>query len=158
MSVSIPPEVLEKIRSQAERDYPGETCGILIGRKTRPEEVNGVYPCRNVQDEYHAQDPAGFPRTSRTAYFIDPRDLLKIQKEARQRGCEFRVIYHSHVDAGAYFSEEDERTALSEGRPAYPGVSYLVVSVKGGRAGEMSLFSWDENRKAFTKAGENQPQ
>ena len=62
-----------------------------------------------------------------------------------------RVIYHSHVDAGAYFSEEDERIALSEGGPAYPGVSYLVVSVTGGKVGEASLFAWDERKRAFLK-------
>lgn len=151
MSVSIPPGYLEKIRIQAQRDYPRETCGILIGPKNQKEQVVGIYPCRNVQDKYHAEDPVSFPRDSRTAYFIDPRDLLAIQKEARKRGSEIRVIYHSHVDAEAYFSEEDQRIALSEGQPAYPGVSYLVVSVKAGQAREASLFAWDENRRTFSK-------
>ena len=151
MSVEIPPAYLEKIRRQAEQDYPKETCGILIGPRNRQREVSGIYPCRNVQDEYHAKDPVSFPRDSRTAYFIDPRDLLRIQKEAREKGCEIRVIYHSHVEAGAYFSEEDQRTALSEGQPAYPGVSYLVVSVQGGKVGETSLFAWDENQRVFSK-------
>ena len=151
MSVSIPPEYLEKIRMQAQRNYPNETCGILIGPRERKREVTGIYPCRNVQDKYHAQDPVSFPRDSRTAYFIDPRDLLRIQREAREKECEIRVIYHSHVEAGAYFSEEDQRIALLEGKPAHPGVSYLVVSVKERKAGEASLFVWDENRKEFSK-------
>lgn len=153
MSVLIPPEYLLKIRKQAERDYPRETCGILIGPKNQKEKVSGIYPCRNVQDEYHAKDPSSFPRDSRTAYFIDPRELLRIQKEAREKGCEMRAIYHSHVDAGAYFSEEDQRIALSEGEPAYPGVSYLVVSVEGGKACEASLFAWNEDQKTFSKVG-----
>jgi len=151
VKVSLPSEYLEKIRAQAEKNYPHETCGILMGPKDQLEKVSGIYPCRNVQDEYHAQDPVSFPRDSRTAYFIDPRDLLRIQREAREKGCEIRVIYHSHVDAGAYFSEEDERIALSEGEPAYPGVSYLVVSVKGGKADEVSVFVWNKNQKAFSK-------
>ena len=151
MNVSIPSEYLEKIRIQAERDYPRESCGILIGPKNQQEQVSGIYPCRNVQDEHHAQDPVSFPRDSRTAYFIDPRDLLRIQKEVREKAYEMRVIYHSHVDAGAYFSEEDQRIALSEGQPAYPGVSYLVVSVKEGKAQEASLFTWDENQNLFSK-------
>lgn len=152
MSLSIPAKYLEKIRTQAQRDYPHETCGILIGPKNQKELVTEIYPCRNVQDEYRAQDPATFPRDSRTAYFIDPRDLFRIQKEAREKGCAMRVIYHSHVEAGAYFSEEDRRIALSEGGPAYPGVSYLVISVRGGKAGEISLFSWDESTQTFSKA------
>ena len=149
MKVSIPSEYLEKIRTQAEKDYPNETCGILIGPKDQKERVTSIYPCRNVQDEYHAQDPANFPRAARTAYFIAPHDLFRIQKEAREKNCEMCVIYHSHVDAGAYFSEEDQRIALSEGRPAYPGVAYLVVSVRQGKAGEAALFHWEEGTSRF---------
>ena len=151
MSLAIPSEYLKRIQTQAEKDYPNETCGILIGPKTDKEKIAGIFPCRNVQDQYHVQDPVSFPRTARTAYFIDPRELLRIQREAREKGSEIRVIYHSHTDTGAYFSEEDERIALSEGAPAYPGVSYLVVSVKKGKAEEVSLFYWDEKRRAFVK-------
>ena len=152
MSVSIPPEYFQKIRFQSERDYPNEACGILVGPKDRKELVTGIYPCQNVQDQYHTQDPVSFPRTARTAYFIDPRDLLRIQKEAREKHCETRVIYHSHVDAGAYFSEEDQRVATSEGRPAYPGVVYLVLSVRNGKTGEMTLFHWSEKAGRFVES------
>lgn len=151
MPVLIPQSFLEKIRAQAEIDYPNETCGILIGPKNDQEKVTGIYPCRNVQDQYHAKDPANFPRTGGAAYFIDPKELLRIQRETRESGCEIRVIYHSHVEAGAYFSEEDQRIALSEGGPAYPGVSYLVVSVRGGKAQEISIFDWDAKKKNFQK-------
>ncbi len=151
MAVSIPPDFLQKIRSQAEKDYPHETCGILTGPANHKAQVTGIYRCRNVQDEYHALDPASFPRTSQTAYFIDPKDLLRIQRETREQQCEIRVIYHSHVNTGAYFSEEDQRIALSEGNPNYPGVSYIVVSVKEGKAGEVSLFEWEEKSRSFVK-------
>ena len=149
MSVSIPSDYLNQIRRQAERDYPNETCGILVGPSAKKEKVDGIHPCCNVQDAYHALDPATFPRTARTAYFIDPKDLFQIQRENRKKEREIRVIYHSHVDAGAYFSEEDQRIALSDGKPAYPGVSYLVVSVRDGKAAEESLFSWDEKESKF---------
>lgn len=152
MSVSILPEYLREIRTQAEKDYPEETCGILIGPQDQKEKVTGICPCRNVQEDYHARDPVNFPRTAKTAYFMDPRDLLRIHREARERGCEIRVIYHSHVDTGAYFSEEDQRMALSEGKPTYPGVSYLIISVREGKARETSLFSWDEKAKTFLSA------
>ncbi len=149
--VFLPPEHLKIILAQAEKDYPNETCGILIGPKNDKKKVTEIFPCRNVQDEYHSQDPASFPRTARTAYFIDPRDLLRIQKIAREKACEMRVIYHSHADAGAYFSEEDQRIALSEGKPAYPGVFYPVVSVIKGKAKDMAVFEWDEKTKTFLR-------
>lgn len=151
MTILIPDEFLRQIRSQSEKDYPRETCGILTGPKKAPAKITGIFPCRNVQDEYHARDSQNFPRTSATAYFIDPRDLLRVEREARQNECEMRAIYHSHVNAGAYFSEEDQRMALSEGEPAYPGVAYLVVSVKESRAGEAALFCWDPQTRVFLK-------
>jgi len=149
LALSVPKNFLEQIRLQAEHDYPHETCGILVGPVKEKEKISAIYPCQNVQDEYHKLDPASFPRTARAAYFIDSQNLLQIQRENRQKGSEMRVIYHSHVDAGAYFSEEDQRIALSEGRPAYPGVAYLVVSVREGKAGAMAFFDWDEIRKTF---------
>ena len=149
MALVIPAEYLQIIRTQTEKDYPRETCGILTGPKNNKESVTAIHPCRNIQDECHAQDPVSFPRTSRTAYFIDPAELFRIQKESRKKDCEIRVIYHSHVDAGAYFSEEDQRIALSEGEPAYPGVSYLVISVQEGRAKEAFLYYWDAGGKTF---------
>jgi proteasome lid subunit RPN8/RPN11 len=151
MAVSIPRDFIDQIRRQAEKDYPRETCGILVGPQNEKEKVTAIYPCRNVQDEYHTLDPVNFPRTAETAYFIDPKDLLRIQREAREKQGEMRVIYHSHVNAGAYFSEEDQRIALAEGKPAYPGVSYIVISVREGKAGEGSLFHWDERSSAFVK-------
>lgn len=147
--ISIPDTYLQQIRLQAEKDFPHETCGLLIGPRKQKEKITGIYPCKNVQDEYHVLDPVNFPRTSETAYFIDPQDLLRVQKELREKDSEIRVIYHSHVNAGSYFSEEDQRIALSEGRPVYPGVSYLVVSVREGKSKEVSLYEWDEESRCF---------
>ena len=42
------------------------------------------------------------------------------------------VIYHSHPDVGAYFSDEDQDKALFLGEPIFP-VSYLVVDVRQAR-------------------------
>ena len=151
---SIPTDWIEKIRSQAERDYPNETCGMLIGPEHRKDQITKIRPCRNVQDHYHAQDPASFPRTARTAYFIDPRELLTLQKEIREKQEKIRIIYHSHCDAGAYFSEEDKRVALADGQPCYPGVEYLVVSVLKGKTAGMALFCWNPDKEDF-EAKEN---
>lgn len=149
MSLTVPADLFKKIREQAEADYPRETCGILLGPKGEPGKVTALRPCRNLQDQFHAADPVNFHRTAGTAYFMDPGDLLRIQKEAREKHCEMRVIYHSHINAGAYFSEEDQRIALSEGEPVYPGVAYLVISVVKGRTGKAALFQWDPRTKTF---------
>jgi len=150
MTLTIPETFLKAIFEQAEREYPHECCGMILGDEGKPDTLKRVRPCRNVQDEYHAKDPDNFPRTAKAAYFMEPKELLAIQKEVRQSKEAIRVIYHSHIDAGAYFSEEDTLIALSEGEPAYPGVDYLVVSVIKGKVKDSNLFHWDESSKKFT--------
>jgi proteasome lid subunit RPN8/RPN11 len=139
---------LAAIRQQAEAGYPAECCGVvLVGPGGGGRDV---YPCRNVQAELHARDPERFPRTARTAYYIAPQDLLELgRREAK--GWELHVIYHSHVDAGAYFSETDRRNALVDGEPLYPQATYVVVGVHGGRATEVRAFRWDPGRHEFVE-------
>jgi proteasome lid subunit RPN8/RPN11 len=86
---------LEEIRKQAEAEYPAECCGVVF---EAPDGRRELFPCRNVQDEKHAEDPERFPRTSRHAYYVHPADNLRIQRRTVE-GFRVSVIYHSHVDA-----------------------------------------------------------
>ena len=147
----IPEPLLRAVAEQAEREYPSECCGMMLGPVGKPSEFSRVRPCRNVQDDNHALDPENFPRPARTAYFIDPKELLAIHRDLRRDREEIRVIYHSHIETGAYFSEEDTRVAAPEGEPAYPGVDYLVVSLAGGKVQEANLFRWASSRKKFLR-------
>jgi len=147
--MNIPYEMIQEIRSHSEATYPEECCGVVFARPGSEGELTRVRPCRNAQNDIHALEPAAFPRTARTAYTIDARDLLAIEKEKRARNEIVRIIFHSHPDAEAYFSEEDQRCALFAGEPLFPDVRYLVVSVKRGGAGEIRQFEWNAENRAF---------
>jgi len=134
----ITPEEREAIRAQAKEEYPFESCGVILARG----DQRRLLRCRNAQNELHARDPQRYPRDARTAYYIDPKDLLRIGDLERE-GFGVAVIYHSHVDAGAYFSETDRRQALVGGEPAYPSAVYVVTSVLGGRVDAMAAFRWN---------------
>ena len=140
----VTPEELRAIRDQAIAEYPHEACGVVVTRGAERRLVR----CRNAQNDLHAKDPARNPRDARTAYSIDPADLLRIGR-LEGEGFAVAVIYHSHVDAGAYFSDTDKRQALIGGEPAYPGAAYLVTSVVGGRAESVTAFRWDATRRDF---------
>jgi proteasome lid subunit RPN8/RPN11 len=142
-------EELAQIRAQAEAEYPAECCGVLLTRAV-PQQDRQLLPCRNIQDELHAKDPIRHPRGSRTAYFIDPKDLLVIGRREAQ-GYAVSVIYHSHVDAGAYFSPTDKQNALVNGEPAYPRAVYVVISVEAGKAVDAQAFSWDPSALDFVR-------
>ncbi len=144
----IPKEILDEMYKHAEGTYPGECCGFLLGEKGK-NEINAIRPLKNVYDEYHAKDPKSYPRTSKTAYLIEPIEILKLQKESRSLNSELKVIYHSHIDVGAYFSEEDKRVATIDGEPLFPGVFYIVISNRNGRSDGAALFVWDESKRDF---------
>ena len=134
----------EAVQSQAVEEYPHESCGVIMRRGDERRQLR----CRNAQNELHARDPQRYPRDARTAYYIDPKDLLRIGDLERD-GFEVAVIYHSHVDAGAYFSETDRRQALVGGQPAYPTAVYVVTSVMAGRLDAVAAFRWDPERGDF---------
>lgn len=135
---------LAEVRRHAEADYPTECCGVILDRGAE----RMLLRCRNLQDELHANDPVKHPRDSRAAYYIDPKDLLEIGRREAQ-GYRVGVIYHSHCDAGAYFSETDRRNALFGGEPAYPDAYYVVVSVVSGRVVAAGAFQWNPERRDF---------
>src|SRR5262249_20884649 len=139
---------LAQIRAQAEAEYPAECCGVLL----RKGGERLLLPCRNIQDELHASDPAKHPRDARTAYFIDPKDLLNIGRREGD-GYHVAVIYHSHIDAGAYFSETDKRNALINGEPTYPDAVYVVLSVVKGKVADARAFVWEAAVGDFVAGG-----
>jgi proteasome lid subunit RPN8/RPN11 len=143
---------LEAIQRHALADYPAECCGVLLVRSGAPGDVEErrLLACRNIQDQLHASDPGRFPRTARTAYYIAHRDLLEIGRREGE-GFEVRVIYHSHVDAGAYFSETDRQNAMLDGSPTYPQTTYVVVSVAEGRVAETRAHRFSPEAHAFVE-------
>jgi proteasome lid subunit RPN8/RPN11 len=87
------------------------------------------------------QDPATYPRGGERAFLMNTSDYMRIQREAEASGARVTGVYHSHVRAGAYFSEEDQRFALQEMYP-FPDVDHVVVSVIGGVVKEVAAFRW----------------
>ncbi len=143
-------DCLQDIHRHAIEEYPFECCGIVIG-KPGPDGEHILYRCTNIQNRLHEKDPATFTRDARTAFYIDPKELMGILREAEKRGMGIKLFYHSHPEHDAYFSEEDERMALFDGEPVYPEACYLVVSVIGGKVERQALFAWDESERVFAE-------
>jgi glutamate-1-semialdehyde 2,1-aminomutase len=138
---------LAEIKRHAVREYPNECCGVVVVRG----DERRLVACRNIQDEKHAADPARFSRDARTAYFMDPADLARVHRLERE-GFHLAVVYHSHPNAGAYFSETDRQQALMDGEPTYPEVTYLVVSVVGAAVEAAAAYRWNGDTRRFERA------
>ncbi len=67
-------------------------------------------------------------------YNIDPRELIRIQREGRERGEDIVGFYHSHPDHPAQWSSTD----LAEAH--WFGCSYVITSVEKGAATVTNSF------------------
>ena len=141
-------DALAEIYAHAAREYPRECCGIVFGPRDS-DAATVVRPCVNVQDQLHAEDPAHNPRDARTAYNLGAPDLFALQKSLRGP-MPAKVIYHSHVDVGAYFSDTDQAAARMGDEPSYP-VEYLVVDARADGARGAAQFAWDEARGSYVE-------
>jgi proteasome lid subunit RPN8/RPN11 len=141
----IPAEALKQIVRHTQTAYPAECCGLLI------EDASGVrsfQPIRNVAGT--TDGAATSSRTQRDGYVMDPKALLDALDGAEQAGGRLWAIVHSHPDVGAYFSSEDKSMALAGGdAPLWPGVHYLVVSVRAGRVDAARIYTWDDASHDF---------
>lgn len=144
----VPPEALAEIYAHAAREYPKECCGIVFGARGA-DVADKVRPCVNIQDELHAEDPKQHPRDARTAYNLGAADLFALHKSLRG-DVPAKIVYHSHVDVGAYFSDTDQAAAQMEGEPAYP-VEYVVVDAQNDGARGAAQFAWDDEVRRYVE-------
>ena len=154
MAIVVPeisPATLAEVFAHAREVHPEECCGFLIGSQN--SVIDEVRRCENFQNQLHQRDPERFPRDARTAYNIGPKDIAFADASF---GTErpVRIVYHSHVNVGAYFSAEDRRAALFDDEPVWSQVDYLVVGTQGKRVTETKLFRWDERQKEFVEIAE----
>jgi proteasome lid subunit RPN8/RPN11 len=124
-------DVLDALYAHAREGHPEEVCGFIIA----DEEVRR---CENRQNALHAEDPIAFTRDARTAYNVGAKDLFFLDKSLRGPRP-VTIIYHSHCNVGAYFSDEDVRAATVDGELLYP-VDYLVIDVQPSGVRGCKLF------------------
>ncbi len=125
----------DALRQHGEETYPHECCGVLLGQM----DDDGVRTVTSVAR-------AGNTRTDspHNRYNIDPKDLIRIQREGRERGEDVIGFYHSHPDHPAQWS----RTDLEEAH--WLASSYVITSVEKGKAvltNSFELTGGDENDK-----------
>lgn len=126
--LALHPALLRDVYAHALAGHPEEVCGLILG--PRGAAADEVRRCVNRQNEIHARDPARHPRTAATAYSLGLDDIALLDKSLGGPRP-VQLIYHSHVEVGAYFSDEDRLMAAPPGwGPLYPGVDYLVVDVR----------------------------
>ena len=130
----------EEIGRHAEREYPRECCGLLVGRITdggRTREVHATYPVANIFSE-EAE------RHHRMA--IEPLEYARAERRYAAEGLGVVGNYHSHPDHPAVPSQYD-----LEHLAPWPTMSYVVVSVRGGEAVDLRSWELEADRSRFNE-------
>ena len=151
--VVVPRAVMERVHEEARAAYgrDEEACGFLVGPASDPLGVTSVVAMENRANKLHKLDPETYPRTGRMYFDLDPMKFARAIEQGEARGEPVKVLYHSHLDVGAYFSDTDASAAKMGGdEPAYD-LAYLVVSVRGGAVDDSRLFVWDVAARVFVE-------
>ena len=135
--VLIPAAVLNEVFAHARESEPEECCGLITGDDQEP--YRHVVRCRNDMTQKHRRDPVDFPRDGREGFYMNELDYLRAEDDAEGRGERITCVYHSHVEAGAYFSEMDQDFAAQPLFP-FPEADHLVVAVIGAKVVEQAVF------------------
>jgi proteasome lid subunit RPN8/RPN11 len=121
----------DKIRRHGEETYPNECCGILLGTSEGDvRTVRSTIRCNNTRTD-----------SPENRYHIDPRELLRIQREAHESGLDIVGFYHSHPDHPAHWSQTDFEEAH------WIGCSYVITGVENGMATQTNSFALAGSRE-----------
>ena len=155
---------LQDICQHAQSTYPEECCGILLGYLTDnrlelacPSGQKTVAEVVRTENAWNRDTAIDFSEAKlddvadkdkdenisysrKRRYAIAPQAMLQAQKSARDSGMNIIGIFHSHPDYPAEPSEFDRNCAWQE-------YSYIIVSVRGGKAAEINSWVLDGDRQ-----------
>ncbi|MCB9895757.1 MAG: M67 family metallopeptidase [Planctomycetes bacterium] len=120
--LTITPEIRAHIEAHAVATYPHECCGVIVGRVEDSRVGVEAHRTGNLNTE-RAHD----------RFTLDPKDYMRVDKQARAAGLDIIGIYHSHPDHPARPSETDRAAA-------WEGYSYVIVAVNEGVVGDFHSF------------------
>jgi proteasome lid subunit RPN8/RPN11 len=152
---------LAEIRRHAEREYPHECCGLLIGRieaDGRMRVVAETYPVANefnhnalnqaFNDATEDADDDGSSEVKteerHQRMLIPPLEYARAERQSSAEGLGVVGNYHSHPDHGAVPSQFD-----LEHLAPWPTMSYIVVSVQRGQAVDVRSWELATDRSRF---------
>ena len=126
---------IDQIKEHAQKDYPYECCGILLGKFENGEKtVTQVLEILNEKEDENKHN----------RYLIPSSKILETELYAIKNGLDIVGFYHSHPDHSAIPSAYDVEHAL----PVY---SYLIVSVYDAKAIDFTISVLSTDRAKFEK-------
>ena len=132
--IEVEPRAWQAMLLHAERTYPNECCGAILGRALEDRRL--VTEAIALENSWAGEQGE--------RYQVRPEDLLQADKQARTHGLDLIGIFHSHPDCDAYFSETDLKNSC-------PWYSFVVLSIKNGKFDHANSFLPDPDQTQADK-------
>ena len=115
--------IVNNFLRHGEQDYPFECCGFILGHFIDQKSVATEYiSVPNTKQE-----------NKERRFLIDPVAYQEAEDQADKHNLSVISIVHSHPD-------HPDRPSDIDRDHAWPGFSYIIISIKGGSA--ISYRSW----------------
>ena len=132
MAIQLTQKIVQQFQLHGEKDYPHECCGFILGQWTNNgTEALEYVPAENTKDENRER-----------RFLIAPNAYQQVEDEADKKGLAVISIVHSHPDHPDEPSEFDRVHA-------WPGFSYIIISVAEGVATQFHSWRLEADRSSF---------
>ncbi len=153
-------KVIDEITRHAEREYPHECCGLLIGRledEGHTRTIIETYPITNEFNratmsevfnedvEITSEEESSVEEERHHRMLIPPLEYARAERQYRHSGLGVVGNYHSHPDHPAEPSQYD-----LEHLAPWTTMSYIVVSVREGKASDLRSWELEADRSRFS--------
>jgi proteasome lid subunit RPN8/RPN11 len=125
-------DLLAKIHAHGEHAYPEEGAGFLLGADGEPRTATAIVPLTNAREKL----------ARKNRYMFMPEDYIRAELQAERMGLSLIGVFHSHPDHPNQPSEFDREWAQ-------PFFSYVITSVRSGKALESRSWRLVEDRSEF---------
>jgi proteasome lid subunit RPN8/RPN11 len=138
--IKIEARLLDDIKRHAEREYPKECCGLLIGR------IEDGGRTRVVVETYAVANSWGESETMHRRMLITPQDYMRAERQFVKQGLGVVGNYHSHPEHPAVPSTFD----LQHLAP-WTAMSCIIVSVSERRTRDVRSWELEADRSRFNE-------
>ncbi len=135
MSIFLSTEICNRIHAYAEKSYPDEGAGLILGiNQNGDKHLFELLWFANAREN----------SARRNSYLLTPHDYLAGELEAERLGLEVVGMFHSHPDHPDQPSDFDREWAI-------PSLSYIIISIWQGSAVSSRSWKLDSDRNRFTE-------
>ena len=125
-------DIINSFLKHGEKDYPLECCGFILGHFIDEKSIGTEYiAVPNTKEE-----------NKERRFLIDPMAYQHAEDLADEKGISIISIVHSHPD-------HPDRPSEFDRKHAWPGFSYIIMSIKKGASAGYQSWKLDQDRTKF---------